>query len=202
MSRNQHTAYPNNLAARMGRWSADSLEDRHLRLARLRRRGRSPSAAWSGRRTSTRARPGRASPAAWTGSSTRASRSLPPRTSSSRAARLARATPAFDAAIEDVVARLTKESDVQNVRSPVATGNAGQISKDGHSALVQFELRGDEGRSRRQDRPGPRRRRRRAAAPIAASRSTSSATRARRRVSRRRSPTTSRRPGCSRCRSR
>ena len=32
---------------------------------------------------------------------------------------------------------------VQNVRSPLAPGNSGQIAKDGHSALVEFEIRGD-----------------------------------------------------------
>ena len=58
--------------------------------------------------------------------------------------RTARAgTPAFDAAIADVVARLTKIATVQNVRSPGVTGNTDLISKDGHSALVQFELRGE-----------------------------------------------------------
>src|SRR5205085_8719109 len=32
---------------------------------------------------------------------------------------------------------------VQNVQSPLDPGNAGQIAKDGHAALVQFEIRGD-----------------------------------------------------------
>ena len=51
--------------------------------------------------------------------------------------------PAFTAAIEDVVARLSKTSDVQNVRSPLAPGNAGQVAANGHAALVEFEIRGD-----------------------------------------------------------
>ena len=59
----------------------------------------------------------------------------------SRSARVG--TAAFDAAIADVVARVSKVADVENVRSPLASGNADQISKDGHSALVQFEIRGD-----------------------------------------------------------
>ena len=50
---------------------------------------------------------------------------------------------AFTAAIDDVVARLSKLDVVQNVRSPLERANAGQIAKDGHSALVQFEIRGD-----------------------------------------------------------
>ncbi len=52
-------------------------------------------------------------------------------------------TPAFDAAVKDVVARVSREADVRNVRSPLAPGNADQISKDGHSALVGFDIRGE-----------------------------------------------------------
>jgi RND superfamily putative drug exporter len=50
--------------------------------------------------------------------------------------------PAFTRAIETVVARISKLDVVQHVRSPLAAGNAGQISKDGRSALVEFEIRG------------------------------------------------------------
>ena len=51
--------------------------------------------------------------------------------------------PAFTAAIEDVVARVSKSADVRNVRSPLAPGNGGQLAKNGHAALVEFEIRGD-----------------------------------------------------------
>ena len=51
--------------------------------------------------------------------------------------------PAFSAAIEDVVARVSNVADVENVRSPLAPGSAGQVSEDGRSALVAFEIRGD-----------------------------------------------------------
>jgi RND superfamily putative drug exporter len=44
--------------------------------------------------------------------------------------------PAFKAAIADVVARVSRIAAVQNVRR-------GQISKDGRSALVEFDIRGD-----------------------------------------------------------
>jgi RND superfamily putative drug exporter len=44
--------------------------------------------------------------------------------------------PAFDAAVADVVARVSKLAAVQNVSS-------GDVSKDGRSALVEFEIRGD-----------------------------------------------------------
>jgi RND superfamily putative drug exporter len=50
---------------------------------------------------------------------------------------------AFDAVIADVVARVSNVADVQDVRSPLAAAYAAQISEDRHSALVQFEIRGD-----------------------------------------------------------
>jgi uncharacterized membrane protein YdfJ with MMPL/SSD domain/pimeloyl-ACP methyl ester carboxylesterase len=52
-------------------------------------------------------------------------------------------TPAFDAAVKDVVARVSRQPDVRNVRSPLAPGNADQVSKDGRSALVGFDIRGE-----------------------------------------------------------
>ncbi len=51
--------------------------------------------------------------------------------------------PAFTAAIEDVVAGISKVEAVQRVRSPLAPGNADQIAKNGHAALVEFEIRGN-----------------------------------------------------------
>jgi RND superfamily putative drug exporter len=52
-------------------------------------------------------------------------------------------TKKFDAAIADVVARMSKMSDVENVRSPLDSGNTGLVSKSGHAALVQFDIRGE-----------------------------------------------------------
>src|SRR3954452_16881702 len=52
--------------------------------------------------------------------------------------------PAFKAAVADVVARLSKAGHVKQVGSPYAKGNAGQISKDGRSALVTFKVPGDD----------------------------------------------------------
>ena len=52
-------------------------------------------------------------------------------------------TPVFDAAIADVVARVSKVAAVRDVRSPLDPANAGQISKDRRSALVEFAIRGD-----------------------------------------------------------
>jgi RND superfamily putative drug exporter len=51
--------------------------------------------------------------------------------------------PGFRAGVHDVVARFSHDRAVKNVRSPYAPGNGGQISKDGHSALVTFDVRGD-----------------------------------------------------------
>ena len=50
--------------------------------------------------------------------------------------------PAFAAAIEDVVASVSAVDVVENVRSPLDPANAGQISADGRSALVEFEISG------------------------------------------------------------
>jgi len=60
---------------------------------------------------------------------------------------------AFDAAVADVVARVSAVSDVRDVRSPLAPGNAGQISDDGRSALVEFRIRGEKDEAA--DRIGP-----------------------------------------------
>jgi RND superfamily putative drug exporter len=51
--------------------------------------------------------------------------------------------PAFRAAITDVVAGVSALGVVQHVRSPLDPANAGQISQDGRSALVEFDIRGD-----------------------------------------------------------
>jgi uncharacterized membrane protein YdfJ with MMPL/SSD domain len=51
--------------------------------------------------------------------------------------------PSYRSAIRDIERRLDAQPDVVNIKSPYAKGNDGQISKDGHSALVNFEIRGD-----------------------------------------------------------
>ncbi len=52
-------------------------------------------------------------------------------------------SPAFDSAVRDVVARVSKVAAVQNIQSPLAPGNASQVAKSGHAALVEFEIQGD-----------------------------------------------------------
>jgi len=49
----------------------------------------------------------------------------------------------FRRTIEAVVAGLNHRPEVTNIHSPLAPVNADQISGDRHSALVQFDLRGD-----------------------------------------------------------
>src|SRR5262245_20383431 len=51
--------------------------------------------------------------------------------------------PAFRTAIADVTRRVSAVPVTTNVRSPLAAGSGGQISADGHSAIVRFDIRGD-----------------------------------------------------------
>ena len=51
--------------------------------------------------------------------------------------------PVFRAAIEDVVAGVSSVDAVQNVRSPLDLANRRQVSENGRAALVEFEIRGD-----------------------------------------------------------
>jgi uncharacterized membrane protein YdfJ with MMPL/SSD domain len=51
--------------------------------------------------------------------------------------------PAFDAAVRAVVDALILQDAVTNIRSPLVAENDGQISADGRSALVEFQIRGD-----------------------------------------------------------
>ena len=52
-------------------------------------------------------------------------------------------SPDFESAVEDVVSRVSSLPMVTNVRSPLERANADQISDDGHSAIVRFDIRGD-----------------------------------------------------------
>ena len=52
--------------------------------------------------------------------------------------------PRFRAAIADVVASLRGKADVRVIRSPLDPANAGQISRDGRAALVEFDMKGDQ----------------------------------------------------------
>jgi RND superfamily putative drug exporter len=52
--------------------------------------------------------------------------------------------PRFTAAVRDVVRTVSGFDTVRNVRSPLEPGNASNISRDGRSALVTFDLLGDD----------------------------------------------------------
>ena len=51
--------------------------------------------------------------------------------------------PAFKAAIEDATTTLDGFPQVRKLRSPLDAGHADQVSADGHSALIQFTPQGD-----------------------------------------------------------
>jgi RND superfamily putative drug exporter len=61
--------------------------------------------------------------------------------------------PAFRAGVDDVVVRLRRFSTITDLKSPLARGNEGQVSRDRRSALVLFDIRGDAETA--QDRVGP-----------------------------------------------
>jgi uncharacterized membrane protein YdfJ with MMPL/SSD domain len=52
--------------------------------------------------------------------------------------------PRFAAAVTDVARRLHATAHVRDVQSPLSAANAGQISKDGRSAVVTFKIPGDD----------------------------------------------------------
>ena len=58
---------------------------------------------------------------------------------------LAPSSAEFRAAVRDVIRRLQAQPNVTNVTSPFAAGNAGRVSSDAHSALVDFDIRGKSG---------------------------------------------------------
>ena len=50
--------------------------------------------------------------------------------------------PAFAAAVRDVRARVAKVAVVRNIKAATDKGGADLVSKDGHSALVEFDIKG------------------------------------------------------------
>src|SRR5262249_55930227 len=51
--------------------------------------------------------------------------------------------PAFKRELRAALATLSSLRQIEGIRSPLAPGNRGQISKDGHSALIEFEMKGN-----------------------------------------------------------
>src|SRR4051812_12344406 len=146
------TPHHQNLAARMGRWSAG-----HWKTATFGWLGLIVIAFAVGGQIGTKTvDPNTAGPGQSgqmdrilaSGFKHPAAESVLVQSSSARAG-----SPNFDAAVNDVRRRIAHVAAVQNVRTPLDAHHAGQISKDGHSALVQFEIRGD--KSTAGDRIGP-----------------------------------------------
>ena len=140
MSAGTHNTQSQNLAARMGRWSAA-----HWKTATFGWLAFVLVAFGLGGMVGTRNIDNTAGP----GESGRMNRILdagfkqPASEQVLIHSRTARAgTPAFDSAVADVVARISKIAVVKNIRSPLIAGNADHISKDGRSALVEFQIRG------------------------------------------------------------
>jgi uncharacterized membrane protein YdfJ with MMPL/SSD domain len=51
-------------------------------------------------------------------------------------------TPVARRAAHEIIAAITATGRVENIRSPFAPGNGGQVSRDGRSALVLFQMKG------------------------------------------------------------
>ena len=133
---------PNNLAARMGRWSAD-----HWKTATFGWLGFVvvvfALAGMAGTKTIDPNKPGpgeagRMDRILDAGFRQPAGESVLIQSSSLRVS-----DPAFKDVIDDVVARIETLAAVQNVRSPLDPRNASQIAPGAHAALVEFEIRGD-----------------------------------------------------------
>jgi uncharacterized membrane protein YdfJ with MMPL/SSD domain len=50
---------------------------------------------------------------------------------------------AFRSAVEDVVSRVGRFATIEDLRSPLDPAHADQVSQDGHTALVEWEMKGD-----------------------------------------------------------
>jgi uncharacterized membrane protein YdfJ with MMPL/SSD domain len=59
----------------------------------------------------------------------------------------------YRAAVAELVARLSRTPSVAAIKSPLAPGNQGQVSKNGRAALLSFQITGDPATA--QDRVGP-----------------------------------------------
>ena len=148
----------NNLAARMGRWSADHRRPPSSAGPRS-SSPPSPSATAVGMKEidfgrAPRREAGRAQEilddagfGSANGDETSSSQSEPATVAD---------PPAFRAAVEDAVRTVSGFAVVRDVESPLAPGNEGQVAADGRSALVTFRSRGER-RRRRRDRPDRRR---------------------------------------------
>src|SRR5205809_234944 len=56
---------------------------------------------------------------------------------------LSASAPAFRAVVNDVVATVASKTTIKNLRSPYEAGRGDQISADGHTAIVEWDMKGD-----------------------------------------------------------
>ena len=133
-----------NIAARMGRWSAKTPQDRHLRLARVRRRlvrdRRPRSAMKTIDQNDINVGEARTADHIIRDAGFKLDEQMeyvlvqsPTKTA---------ADPAFRAVVDEAIAKLETYPQVTKLRSPLAQGNEGQISEDGHAVLIQFSPKG------------------------------------------------------------
>ncbi len=133
---------PTNIAGRMGRWSAG-----HWKTAVFGWLAFVVLAVMLGTVVGTKAADGNAGGA---GESKRADQILDAgfkqpagETVLIQSETLTASDPEFAAAIEDTAARLDGLEQVINIRAPLGETNAAQISEDGHSAIIDFQIRGE-----------------------------------------------------------
>ena len=88
-------------------------------------------------------------------------------------------SPEFRQVVQSVVSKLEATRHVRNVESPYAEGNQGTLSADGKSALVSFEIPGDDGEDK-VDAPPSTRSPRSTSRPASGSRSSATPARTRR----------------------
>ena len=50
--------------------------------------------------------------------------------------------PAFQKVVRDVVSAVSPSTAIHNLRSPLAAANRGQVTHDGHTALVEWDMNG------------------------------------------------------------
>ena len=56
---------------------------------------------------------------------------------------LTAASPGFRREVQTVVGRLAQLGQIDSLQSPLAAGNRGQISRSGHAAVIDFNMKGD-----------------------------------------------------------
>src|SRR6476659_149342 len=124
-----------NLAARMGLWSA-----RHRKLAIFGWFGAVVLVFVLGGIVGTKTLNDADAGVGESGRATQIYASGDPESVLIQSARLTAREPAFLAAVKDVAGALARQPGVSELDSPYARGNEGQISNDGHSALIQFRF--------------------------------------------------------------